>query len=153
MVRSHARGTAAGRRPPAAASAAGFGEVGQIGAGVGSSPCGGGRRRGRPDDAAAAAETGGEGQRPRWSRLLVALIGRYDVDELAPLPDQAGGGRLGKQQGGHGSAIGSTAVLAVGGGLGEAGAGGAPAVGSTRIGAADVAAAAPGGGGDPMASS
>ena len=95
VVRSDAGGTAAGRRPPAAASAAGFGEVGQIGAGVCGGPYGGGRRRGRPDDAAAAAETGGEGQRLRWSRLLVAFIGRYDVDELAPLPDQAGGGRLG----------------------------------------------------------
>ena len=95
MVRSDAGGTAAGRRPPATASAAGFGEVGQIGAGVGGGPYGGGRRRGRPDDAAAAAETGGEGQRLRWSRLLVAFIGRYDVDELAPLPDQAGRGRLG----------------------------------------------------------
>ena len=145
VLRSDARGTAAGRRPPAAASAAGFGEVGQIGAGVG-----GGRRRGRrPDEAAAAAEAGGEGQRLRWSRLLAvaavaaaALIGRDDVDELAPLPDQAGGGRLGQQQGGHGGA--ASAVLAVGG----AGAGGAPAVGGARVGAANVAAAASGGGGD-----
>lgn len=145
VVRSNARSAAAKSHPPATASTSRFWKVGQLCACV--SPCGG--RRGRiisaSRDAPQTAKTWREGQ---WLRtfLLVAtaaLVGRYNIDELSPLPDKARWGRLGEEQGRHG---GATLLLTIRRGMGEAGTDGA------SIGPADIAAATPGRVGCPMAS-